>query len=285
MTFSIVARDDTGASFGVAVASKYLAVGNVVPWGAAGVGAIATQALANAAYGPAGLAMLRSGFPAPDVVKALVAGDEQQGHRQLGIVDASGLSATHTGSECFPWCGGVAGDGFAAQGNILAGPEVVEAMVEAWRSGSGQGFAYRLLAALAAGDAAGGDRRGRQSAALLVIAAETPYGPAYDRLVDLRVDDHPEPVGELARLASLHELYFGKADPAELLPLRDELATEVAAALGRLGYGDGGTAGLADAFQAWSGTENFEHRHVPGSIDPTVLEVLRRQAGGGPGPR
>jgi len=193
------------------------------------------------------------------------------------VVDAVGRGVTWTGASCLDWAGGRAGDGYAVQGNILTGPEVVDAMVEAWQGG-GEVLARRLLAALVAGDRAGGDRRGRQGAALRVWRASAAYGGVLDNAVDLRVDDHRTPVDELARLLDLHELYFGKPDPASLLPLEGALAAQVAASLERLGYATLGGAKLAEALETWAGTENFEERLVPGKLDPVVLEQLRRQA-------
>src|SRR5215510_12137388 len=211
MTFSIVARSADGQSCGVAVASKFLAVGAAVPAAEAGVGALATQSYANLAYRPQGLALLRTGVAAAHVVAGLTAADGGRAQRQLGVVGSDGDGATFTGDGCHEWAGGVAGDGYAIQGNILTGPEVVDAMRDRWLALTGEPrFARRILAALRAGDKAGGDRRGRQSAALLVVAAKQGYGGTSDVVVDLRVDDHTDPVGELTRLLDLHALYFDK---------------------------------------------------------------------------
>jgi uncharacterized Ntn-hydrolase superfamily protein len=277
MTFSIVARSADGSAHGVAVASKFLAVGAAVPAAEADVGALATQSYANLAYRPQGLALLRTGVAAAAVVAGLVAADEGRDQRQVGVVGTAGDGATFTGDGCHPWAGGVAGDGYAIQGNILAGPQVVEEMRGAWLAGSGSTFAPRLLSALRAGDAAGGDRRGRQSAALLVVAKGLGYGGTSDVVVDLRVDDHPDPVTELARLLDVHELLFGKPDPATLLDLAGELATEVRdrlAAAGHPSTGDGPVE-LDAALASWAGVENLEERLVPGRIDPLVLTHLR----------
>lgn len=278
MTFSIVARSADGRAHGVAVASKFLAVGAAVPAAEAEIGAIATQAYANLAYRPQALALLRTGVSAAGVVAALTAADDGRVQRQLGVVGATGDGATYTGTGCPAWAGGVAGDGFAIQGNILTGPEVVEAMRQAWLdSASEPHLARRLLAALRAGDAAGGDRRGRQSAALLVVAKNQGYGGTSDVLVDLRVDDHPDPVGELERLLDLHTLYFGKPDPEDLLELTGGLADEVRARLTKLGYDAGRSPKeLEAALESWAGIENLEERLVPGHIDPLVLGHLRR---------
>jgi len=273
MTFSIVARSADGTAFGVAVASKFLAVGAAVPAAAAGVGAIATQAYANLAYRPEGMAQLREGRSASLTLETLVAADDKRETRQVGIVDVAGAAATFTGSECNPWAGGVSGEGYAIQGNILTGPEVVAAMEDAWHATrAGEPLARRLLAVLAAGDSAGGDRRGRQSAALLVVTPDGGYGGGSDVLVDLRVDDHAAPVGELARLLDLHDLYFGKPDPDTLLDLSGELAIEVRRRLADLGHVDDD---LAAALVGWAGIENYEERLVPGRIDPLVLAKLR----------
>jgi uncharacterized Ntn-hydrolase superfamily protein len=273
MTFSIVARSTDGKAHGVAVASKFLAVGAAVPAAAAGVGALATQSYANLAYRPQGLALLGTGVHASGVVAGLTAADDGRAQRQLGVVGTSGAGSTYTGEECHPWAGGVAGDGYAIQGNILTGPEVVREMEAAWHaSGDATALPRRLLAALRAGDRAGGDRRGRQSAALLVVAPGMGYGGTSDVAVDLRVDDHPDPVGELTRLLNLHTLYFERPDPATLLELTDALGSEVRDRLARLGHTQ---ADLDDALADWAGIENLEERLVAGRIDPLVLEHLR----------
>jgi len=277
MTFSIVAFDTESDSWGIAVASKFLAVGAVVPWGRAGAGAVATQAMSNLAYGPGGLDLLAGGIAADQVVAQLTGADDEREHRQVGVVDARGRGATFTGASCLDWAGGEAGDGYAVQGNILAGPQVVSAMLDAWQAHAAVAFERRLLAVLAAGDQAGGDRRGRQSAALRVWREGAAYGGVLDTAVDLRVDDHRAPVDELGRLLDLHELYFGKPDPASLLPLEGPLAAEVAVSLERLGDPSAGDGGLAEALDTWASTENFEERLVPGKLDPVVLEQLRRQ--------
>jgi uncharacterized Ntn-hydrolase superfamily protein len=278
MTFSIVAFDSDSGSWGIAVASKFLAVGAVVPWGRAGAGAVATQAMANLSYGPDGLDLLADGIAADQVVARLTGADDEREYRQIGVVDARGRGATFTGGSCLDWAGGEAGDGYAVQGNILVGPQVVAAMTGAWRERAGESFEQRLLGVLAAGDQAGGDRRGRQSAALRVWREGAAYGGVLDLAIDLRVDDHRAPVDELGRLLDLQELYFGKPDTASLLPLDGALAAEVAVSLEKLGYPTAGGARLVEALDTWAGTENFEERLVPGKLDPVVLEQLRRQA-------
>jgi uncharacterized Ntn-hydrolase superfamily protein len=274
MTFSIVAGD--GTAWGVAVASKFLAVGAAVPAARSGVGAIATQSYANLAYRPLGLAHLEMGASAQQALDGLTAADDRREQRQAGIVDARGGSATFTGSACHAWAGGVTGDGYAIQGNILTGPEVVAAMEDVWQNTAADApLSRRLLAALVAGDRAGGDRRGRQSAALLVVTAGGGYGGGSDVLVDLRVDDHPQPVPELERLLDLHDLFFTPADPARALPLEGELAAEVRERLQTLGHVD---ADLDHALADWAGIENLEERLAPGRIDPAVLDVLRAKS-------
>ena len=265
MTFSLVARSADGSQWGVAVASKFLAVGAAVPAAKYGVGAIATQSLANLAYRPDGLRMLTEGRTAQEVLDALTAADDVRDQRQAGIVDRDGNAATFTGDGCHAWAGGRTGAGYAAQGNILTGPEVVDALADAFEGTAGT-LAHRLTTALLAGDRAGGDRRGRQSAALLVVSENGGYGGGSDVLVDLRIDDHPDPVPELGRLLDLHDLYFGKPDPDALLPLTGELLDEVQDRLARLGY---------ETLDAWAGVENYEERMVPDCIDPVVLDKLR----------
>ncbi|MDP9101958.1 MAG: DUF1028 domain-containing protein [Actinomycetota bacterium] len=269
MTFSLVARSPDGAQWGVAVASKFLAVGAAVPAARYGVGALATQAFANLAYRPDGLRLLTEGLSAERALDALTAGDEFRDQRQAGVVDAAGGSASYTGSGCMPWAGGLTGDGWAAQGNILAGPEVLHAMAQTFID-MNEKLPTALTAALLAGDRAGGDRRGRQSAALLVVSENGGYGGGSDVLVDLRVDDHPDPVVELQRLLDLHGLYFGKPDPDALLPLEGTLLREVSDRLTMLGY---------PSLDAWAGVENYEERMVEGAIDPVVLAKLREASG------
>ncbi|MDQ4096110.1 MAG: DUF1028 domain-containing protein [Actinomycetota bacterium] len=282
MTFSIAAWDpevESGPEWGVAVASKFLAVGSVVPFAEVGAGAGATQALANLAYAPDSLARLHQGDDAATVVRALTKADPDADQRQLGLVDAQGRAAGFTGNECFEWAGDVQGDGFTCQGNILTGPDVVHAMKEAFSSSTGD-LAARLLAALSAGDAAGGDRRGRQSAALFVVRRGAGYGGASDVAVDLRVDDHPAPVDELARLLELHRLLYPRPEELEFLPIDEELGAELRTLLAACGHPTSGSGGydseLRDALFAFSGTENLEERWTEGpKIEVKVLEYLR----------
>jgi uncharacterized Ntn-hydrolase superfamily protein len=281
VTFSIVAWDPSGSTpeWGIAVASKFLAVGAAVPWARAGAGAIATQAFANLSYGPRGLERLAAGGGAQAVADALTGPDPEREHRQLGVVDVNGAAASFTGSECFDWAGGLTGDGFCCQGNILAGPAVIDAMRDAFVGASGE-LAVRLLAALKAGDAAGGDRRGRQAAALLVVRDGGGYGGQIDRAVDVRVDDHTAPVNELERLFDLHRLYFPRPESLEFVPIDDELASELRSRLTKAGYdpgsGSGYDDGLHSALFAYCGTENLEERWSDERvIERAVLEYLR----------
>ncbi|MEA2507157.1 MAG: hypothetical protein QOH48_1775 [Actinomycetota bacterium] len=285
MTFSIVARDERGSTpeWGVAVASKFLAVGNVVSWARAGVGAIATQALANLAYGADGLSMLEQGSDAATAVTSLTQADGEREQRQLGIVDRAGRPATFTGAECFDWAGGRTGEGYCCQGNILAGPGVVDTLAETFEATEGE-FAVRLLAALLAADRAGGDRRGRQSAAILIVREGGGYGGGSDKAVDLRVDDHLDPIPELQRLFSLHRLYFPRPEDLEFIDVDPDVAGELRNLLSRLGYKAGTGAGAYDdalkkALYGYVGTENLEERWSDEAmVELSVLEHLRAKA-------
>lgn len=281
-TFSIVARDPSNGDLGVAVQSKFLAVGSVVPWARAEIGAIATQALANVSYGPEGLALLEQGVPARDALNQLLAGDPDREHRQVGIVDREGRAAAHTGSACIPWAGHMVGEGFCCQGNLLAGEAVVSNMAEAFTVTGGE-LAERLVAALDAGQAAGGDKRGRQAAALYVARKGGSYGGVLDRYIDLRVDDHPEPIKELRRILQLHRFYLTRPAGEDLLPIDKPIATELQDALRDLGYYSGPSTGAYDNFTkealfAYGGYENLEERLVEDArIDPQVLAFIRRK--------
>ena len=271
-TYSIAACDLDAGQWGVATQSKFLAVGSVVPWAEPGVGAIATQAYANPRYGPDGFALLREGLSAEEVVARLTEADDGRDERQLGVVDGRGGSASFTGPGCMAWAGGETGPCFAAQGNILVGAETVAALAATFRATEGQPLSERLLECLAAAQAAGGDRRGQQSAALLVVERDGGYAGLSDVLVDLRVDDHETPVVELARLHAIHHLLFGKTPREQWLDVDDALRAELLERLQRLGY-DGA---LERALNDWAGTENLEER-VDGTerIDPVVLAELR----------
>ncbi|QBD79344.1 DUF1028 domain-containing protein [Ktedonosporobacter rubrisoli] len=286
MTFSIVARDPQHGELGIAVQSKFLAVGAVVPWAKAGVGAIATQAWANASYGPKGLELLASGLSAAETVEKLTSEDEGHADRQIGIVGASGKPATYTGTGCFSWAGGLTGDDYACQGNILVGAETVQAMARTFEETQGL-LCDRLLAALAAGQAAGGDSRGQQSAALLVVRPQGGYSGFNDRFIDLRVDDHPQPIEELQRILKLHKLYLFPSEPQDILPINAELAREIQEILTSTGDYQGQLHGSYDAatreaFRRYSGRENLESRWFDDSrIDRHVLQFMREKAQGG----
>jgi uncharacterized Ntn-hydrolase superfamily protein len=307
VTYSIVALDRATGDLGVAVQSKFLAVGTVVPWAQAGIGAIATQSFANVAYGPDGLAALRAGVPAGDVLARLLAADDLRDQRQAGVVDRHGGTATHTGRACFAWAGGRTGEGFAAQGNILAGPAVVDGLADTFLAG-GRPFPELLVACLTAAEASGGDRRGRESAALLIVREGGGFGGGNDRWVDLRVDHHDDPVGELGRLLAFQRLYYDQPDPDSLLPLDEATAAEIRGILLAIGGGPDGRFGsvyepmfeprpAADstpvvgepravppgwdaawqrALSDWLDAENLEScTTAPGWIDPRALDILR----------
>ncbi|MGZ8686934.1 MAG: DUF1028 domain-containing protein [Gaiellaceae bacterium] len=268
-TYSICACDLVASRWGVATQSKFLAVGSVVPWAAPHVGAIATQSYANPRYGPEGLALLASGLSATETVARLTKADADRDQRQLGIVDAEGGAATFTGAGCHDWAGGRTGAGYAAQGNILVSAATVDALAETFERTTGAPLEKRLLDCLDAAQAAGGDRRGQQSAALLVVERDGGYAGLSDTLVDLRVDDHPRPLEELRRLYGEHRALFGRTPRSEWIEVGDELRAELDARLAALGH-----ATLAD----WAGVENLEER-VDGSdaIDPVVLAALRER--------
>lgn len=283
-TFSIVARDTTNGDLGIAVSSKFPAIGAVTPWGKAEVGAVATQAWINMRYGPLGLAMMEQGLSAQQALESLISGDPQHAQRQVGLVDSRGQAAAYTGQECHEWAGHVVGKGCACQGNTLAGETVLDAMVEAFESSTG-GLWDRLMKSLEAGQEAGGDRRGKQSTALLVVRKEGGYGGASDRLVDLRVDDHPAPVAELKRLLELHKLHFFSSEPQDLLPLDEAVVIELQQMLKQANCYSGHTSGKYDqatkkAFWKLAGEENLEERWCEEArIDRVVLEFLRRKSG------
>jgi len=266
-TYSICACDLAAGQWGVATQSKFLAVGSVVPWAAPHIGAIATQSYANPRYGPEGLELLREGYSAEEVVERLTAADGDRALRQLGIVDGEGRAATFTGEECHAWAGGRTGSGYAAQGNILVSGDTVDALAETFEATGGLPLAERLLDCLDAAEAAGGDSRGRQSAALLVVERDGGYASLSDTLVDLRVDDHPDPLVELRRIHRLHDLLFGTTPRQDWIPVDDALRAELAERLARAGH---------PSLAAWAGIENLEER-VEGddAIDPVVLERLR----------
>jgi uncharacterized Ntn-hydrolase superfamily protein len=272
-TYSIVACDLPDGQWGVAVQSKFLAVGSVVPWAEPQVGAIATQSYANPRYGPDGLALLREGRTAEQVVEALTSADEGRDERQVGIVDSDGRAATFTGSACHEWAGGRTGDCYAAQGNILVSEATVDALAATFESNAHLELGQRLIECLAAAQAAGGDRRGQQSASLLVVEKDAGYAKLSNTVIDLRVDDHARPIAELRRLFSLHEELFGATPPEDWLEVDDTLQQELHERLERLGH----TGELQQAFADWAGTANLEER-IDGvtRIDPIVLDALRK---------
>jgi uncharacterized Ntn-hydrolase superfamily protein len=271
-TYSIAACDPEARQWGVATQSKFLSVGSVVPWAEPEVGAIATQAYANPRYGPQGIDLLREGLSAEEVVQRLTEADDGRDHRQLGVVDSQGRAASYTGSECMDWAGGRTGSCYAAQGNILVSAETVDAIAQTFEQSSGP-LAERLLDCLDAAQAAGGDRRGQQSAALLVVEKDGGYAGLSDVLVELRVEDHERPLEELRRLHGLHQAIFGTTPERFWVDVDDDLAQELRERLARLGY----EGELGDAFFRWAGNENLEER-VDGveRVDPVVLEELRR---------
>ena len=282
-TFSIVAHEAATGAWGVAVQSKFISVGSVVPFAVAGVGAVATQALANAAYGPDGLASLKRGTSAEQTVRQLTAADPERDHRQLGVVDAKGRAAAFTGSKCMDWAGHEVGEGFTCQGNILFGPAVVRAMARTYEATPGD-IADRLLAALAAGQREGGDRRGMQSAALLVARAGQGYGGT-DRWIDVRVDDHPSPIEELTRVFRLYDLtMLSREDPATLLRIEGDVASGLQHDLSVLGYYTGRLTGSWDAasqaaFVRFIGEHNFENKQrEDGTVWPSVQRYLKERA-------
>ncbi len=275
VTYSIVALDASTGDLGVAVQSKFLAVGAVVPWARAGVGAVATQSYANVAYGPDGLDLLARGRSPSGALTELVAADELREQRQAGIVDPGGAAATHTGRECFAWAGGRTGPGFAAQGNILAGPGVVDGLADTFEAG-GRPFPELLIDCLAAADAAGGDRRGRESAALLVVRAGGGYGGGNDRWIDLRVDAHDDPITELARLLDLQRLYLDRPAVGDLLALDAALGGELRALLSRLGAEPGGRfGGVYQPMWQVSGTLAPDGAGKPASADRPMTGTPR----------
>lgn len=278
-TFSIVGRDPDTGELGVAVQSKFLAVGNAVPWAKAGCGAIATQALANLDYGEIGIKLLEKGYSAQQALDALLSLDDDREERQVGIVDRNGESAAFTGKNCFNWAGHINGTNFSCQGNILVGEDTVKALADTFINTEGS-LSRRLVNALDKAQDAGGDRRGRQSAALLVVKDRGSYGGYNDRYIDLRVDDDPDPIKKLMHLLDLHELYFNKTSPDEMVKIDNELAADMQRALKKLGYYTGSIDGSYNevtrkAYEGFCGVENFEERICEGSFaDKNVLDFL-----------
>ena len=295
MTFSIAAVSEDRQWFGVAVASRCLAVGRAVPAAAAGAGAVATQALCNMTYRPRGIEMMRGGAAAADVIAALTGDDPDRDRRQVGVVDRDRTAASHTGKNCLPWAGGRTGTGYAIQGNILAGPQVVDAMERAWlASGTDVPLGRRLVATLLAGDRAGGDRRGRQSAGILVVTPDGAHesgrtGGHYDvndEHTNLRVDDHADPVFELARLVGLRDVSLAVRGQGAAAGLSGELLTEVGVLLDRVGHRPAGPdpAAVTAALRQWAYSEDLDERldadDLPSDqVDSVVLDYLRYRAG------
>jgi uncharacterized Ntn-hydrolase superfamily protein len=277
MTFSIVAYDSQNQAWGVAVASKFPAVGAVVPWARANSGAVATQSFANTSYGPRGLVMMGNGLSAEETLAKLLADDPEKDSRQVGLVDAQGRAASFTGPGCFAWAGGRVGPGYACQGNILAGEQVVTELARGFLESKGD-LPARLHAALLAADCAGGDRRGRQSAAIYVVKKGAGYAGFNDRWMDYRVDDHPDPVPRLGELIEMHRLYFGKSDEGQRVELTGEALDTMTDILKRQGYLNESIS-FREAFRAFIGNENFEERADPegGWMDAPVLEFLTRK--------
>ena len=285
-TFSIVAYDPHKKEWGVAVQSKFLACAAVVSWARAGAGAVATQSFANVAYGSDGLNMMEGGMSATDAIEALTAADENRAQRQVGMVDRNGRAAAFTGEGCYDWAGHIVGESFACQGNILV-PGTVEAMAAAFeeaRRGAGE-LADWLVGALAAGQAAGGDSRGRQAAGVMVVRHNGGYGGNNDRYLDLRVDDHPEPIEKLAELVTMHHLLFGEVDPDKLVSLAS-VAGDLQKVLRRTGHLKRAADGEFDdemrvALRALVGSENLEERWngTGEMIDSVVVDFLLRRYG------
>jgi len=281
-TFSIVAYDPEREEWGVAVQSKFLAVGSVVPWASAGVGALATQSWANTSYGPRGLAMMEEGVSAEEVIAWLTEEDKDRASRQVGVVDARGEAAAFTGEECFDWAGHIVGENYTCQGNILVSEDTVKAMAQTFEETQGA-LVDRLITALGAGQKAGGDRRGQQSAAILVVRERGGYAGFNDRYVDLRVDDHPTPIDEVARLRKLHNLYLGKTDPENVVKIEGELLSEIQEILRRTGYCKGATTAVYDektkkAFRDFVSTENLEERWRDDDLlDGVILDFMRER--------
>jgi len=257
----------------------------VVPWAEAGVGAVATQSFANTAYGPRGLALLRKGLHPKDVIRKLMEKDDMAAQRQVGMVDARGRAASFTGAECFEWAGHIVGRNYACQGNILAGEGVVKGMARAFESTEGD-LPVRLLAALHAGQKAGGDKRGQQSAALLVVRGHGGYGGLNDRWIDVRVDDHPAPIDELTRVFNIYDVtLLNREDRSDVVALTPSVVKELQRGLARLGFYHGPLSGAYDkptkaAFEAWAGINNFENK-LPsgGKMWGSIYRVFRSQVG------
>ncbi|MDF1539040.1 MAG: DUF1028 domain-containing protein [Candidatus Thorarchaeota archaeon] len=282
-TFSIAARDPENGDLGVIVQSKFPAVGAMVPWAWAEVGAVATQAYANVSYGERGLYHMLEGKSASETLKELVDSDEKAAYRQVGIVDAKGRVATHTGKECMDWAGHVTGDGYSCQGNILAGEAVVNDMAEAFEKTNGD-LIDKLFAGLKAGQAAGGDKRGMQSAAILIVRKGAGYDGGNDRMVDVRVDEHPSPIEELERVFAVYDMtLLSRENPSLLFPIDGPVAKRVQGVLVDLGYlkevsfDEYWTSDAEKALQRWMSVENYENKYVEGKVWKSVMDALFAQ--------
>ncbi|MHA2355159.1 MAG: DUF1028 domain-containing protein [Candidatus Thorarchaeota archaeon] len=284
-TFSIVARDPSNGDIGIIVQSKFPAVGAVVPWALAETGGVATQAWANTSYGPRGLELLTDGKNASETLKVLLKDDEKVEHRQVGIVDAKGLAVSYTGKECMDWAGHIVGDGYACQGNILAGEAVINDMAEAYERNDGD-ILDKLFAGLKAGQAAGGDKRGMQSAAILVVRKEGGYEGGNDRYVDVRVDDHPRPIDELERIFALYDMtLLNREDPSRLHHIEGDISLKIQKALVTQGFlketaGGSFPSDATEALREWVNTNNFENKwRDDGTIWQSVLDYLLEESG------
>ena len=282
-TFSIVAYDAVMDAWGIAVASKFLAVGAVVPWAQAGAGAVATQSYANTTFGPKGLELMSKGESAQEVLNDLLANDEERELRQVGIVDAQGRSATFTGADCFEWAGGKTGANYCVQGNLLTGPEVIDQMASTFE-GSKKDLPERMLDSLLAADQAGGDRRGKQSAAIYIVKPEGGYAGFNDHWIDYRIDDHEDPVPRLMEILGLHNLYFGKSPAEEEIEINGAVCEALQQIMRDQGYDLEEITGEYDqetqtALRQFIGNENFEERaeFEKGRIDRPVYEYLLKK--------
>ncbi|EMA39543.1 DUF1028 domain-containing protein [Halococcus hamelinensis] len=264
-TFSIVARDPATDAVGIAVQSKFVSVGSVVPFAAADAGAVATQSFANVAYGPDGLDLLREGYSAEEVVEELTEADDEATQRQVGVVGQDGSVAGFTGAECFDFAGDIQGENYTVQGNILENRATIEAMAETYESADG-GLPDRLLAALQAGNEAGGDARGEQAAALYVVKPEGGYDGGNDRWIDVRVDDHEHPIDELERVFRRYDVtLLEREPPEEYHELAGETAEAVTEALDEAGFREDASTALGEgdtALSAFRGANNFENHEV-----------------------
>ena len=285
MTFSIVAYDPKNNEWGVAVQSKFVAVGSIVPYAKAKVGAIATQAYANTSYGPNGLALLEKGLTAEETIQRLIKDDEKKEERQVGIVDSFGNAASFTGSECFEWAGHIVGKDFSCQGNILVSEEVVKAMAKAFETTRGD-LIDKLFAVLDAGQEAGGDRRGRESAAILIVKEKGAYDGGTDNYINIRVDEHPTPIKELKKVFEIYDMcLLLRDDPKDLVKLKGDKVKIVKERLKLDGFYEGAIDDKYDevtkkALRDWLGTNNLEVRErdddfMWGSLYRYILDLKK----------